>query len=123
MTHDLSRRLVEAACTREGVREKLPGEWSSANDALTNCLYEKSSYTGPDLTRPNQLHNLLKLADAVSESAPVEISRSGINCVYTFHVRIVTADKTGKLTLDEGHGRTRTDAVIAALCAALWVDQ
>lgn len=116
MSTDLSRRLVEAACKRDGVREKLPAAWwTKRYRAAQNADEVDSSYwvyNGPDLTATDQLHNLLKLADAVN-GEPVDLRwRTPSGQTHYF-----SADIQRRVRF----GLTRTDAVIAALCAALGV--
>ena len=77
-------------------------------------------YIGPDLTRPESLHYLLEVADAIggeseqiSEFVPFAIPKMR-------HKHTICAGR--QRDWHEGTGPTRTAAVIAACCAALGVE-
>jgi len=75
----------------------------------------------PDLELPENLHAAFRFADALNEAGPVEITRSGINEVYRFRVRVIVKGEYGKLILHEHTAPERHLALVAACEAALGI--
>ena len=121
-----TNRMIEAA---RGKGMELPGEWFTTNCELCgnghhewDCRWPSSPprYTGPDLTLPENLHEALRLADALFDVPLL----TGFNWETTGEDDIMRAlgctySETDETIEVEGVGHIRIEAVNRACEKAL----
>lgn len=110
--------LINAALAR-GLRDDLPDEWFEGDDYDHNgerfvMLSEK--YTGPDLTAPANLYELLRLADALDEM------RCYVQPWDYDGAKLFQSSVYNSSVCWHGYGPDRTTAVLAACSNALGLE-
>lgn len=87
------------------------------------ALRQHTRYTGPDLARPEQMHELLGLADALS-AFDVDITADCVPGPEHFSAAMYSVfEGVEGFKTHRAYGPTRTDALIAAIARALEVEK